>query len=84
MFNGKGACMFKKRKKFKEEITSEKRLSDRWDQQVFFITNKFPQSNSSIKELVKDHELKQGNTFVPSEDALEDLAKLCHEFRGLT
>lgn len=75
--------MFQKRKKFKEEATPETRLSDRWDQQVFFMKRTYPQSESAIVDIIKDHGGKEGAPFVPSEEALLDLAKLNDNLRGL-
>lgn len=72
----KGEFMFQKRKKFKEETTPEKRLIDRWDQQVFFITKKYPQSKTNISAIMRDHGVGQSIDFIPSEDALVELAKL--------
>jgi hypothetical protein len=68
--------MFQKRKKFKEEITVEGRLLERWDQQVFFIKRKFPHSSTAIDAIMRNHASKQGSVFAPSEDALVDLANL--------
>jgi hypothetical protein len=73
--------MFQKRKKFKEEVTAEKRMSDRWDQQIFFITSKFPDARSRITAIEKEHATRQGSEFSPSEEALADLANYYSELR---
>ena len=76
--------MFVKRKKFKEEITPTKRLSDRWDQKVFFITKKFPQSETEIKAIADSHSKKEGSAFTPSEAALLDLENLYTDLASLS
>ncbi len=75
--------MFVKRKKFKEEITPTKRLSDRWEQQVFFITKKFPQSTIEIRAIADTHAKKEGTDFIPSEAALLDLENLYSDLSQL-
>lgn len=67
--------MYQKRKKFKEESTPEKRLSDRWDQQVFFTKKSFPQSEDAITKITEEFS-------APSEEALEALARLNASLRG--
>lgn len=76
--------MFQKRKKFKDESTPEKRMVERWDQQVFFITKKFPQLENEITAIVKNHESTKGTSFIPSEEALKELADLCSGARSLS
>jgi hypothetical protein len=73
--------MFQKRMKFKAEATAETRLTDRWDQQVFFITKKYPQAEKRIQSIIKAHESKSGSAFLPSEEALAELSELCTELR---
>ena len=76
--------MFQKRKKFKVETTPEARLTDRWDQQVFFITKKYPDAQERISAIVKNHasESDQSDGFIPSEEALLELAELCNKLQN--
>lgn len=76
--------MFQKKKKFTEEQTPEKRLSDRWDQQVFFMLRKFPQSERHIGAIMRTYTEKKSKEFMPSEEALDDLAELYAELQGNT
>lgn len=76
--------MFQKRKKFVGKASPEKRLLDRWDQQVFFITKKYPQSEAGITAIIRDHESKEGSPFIPSEQALGALAELYSELKATT
>lgn len=78
-----GAYVFKKKKKFKEETTPEKRLSDRWDQQVFFIKKTYPHAEGRISAIMKTYTPKKGE-FSPSEEALIDLANLYTDLKEVT
>ena len=69
---------FVRRKKFMEKPTTASRLLDRWDQQVFFIMQKFPNAATEIAEIQEAHATKLGAAFVPSEESLADLADLQH------
>lgn len=75
--------MFQKRKKFKEEATPESRLADRWDQQVFFMKKSFPHSETQIAKIMAEHS-GQDSEFVVTEEALDALANLSSELRGLS
>ncbi|MBI3543852.1 MAG: hypothetical protein HY075_11320 [Deltaproteobacteria bacterium] len=69
--------MFQKRKKFQEETTPEQRLADRWAQQVFFITRKFPQAKRQIATIEKEFTPKRkAGEFEPTEEALQELTNL--------
>jgi len=72
--------MFKAKKKFVEEETPAKRLLDRWDQQVFFLTRKFPNARNEIAAIMKA-EAPRGAAFEPTESALEKLAELYSELQ---
>lgn len=74
--------MFQKRKKFKVETTPEARLSDRWNQQVFFITKKYPESQERISAIVKSH-AESNDEFMPSEEALRELSELCNKLQNV-
>lgn len=74
--------MFEKRKKFVQEATPESRLSDRWNQQVFYVTRKYPQSKNRIAAIMKSQS-RRGSEFTPSEEALTKLADLYSELQGL-
>lgn len=74
--------MYQKRKKFTEEATPEKRRSDRWAQQVFFIKRKFPHAEAGISRIVKSHTRGKGEAFVPSEEALTELANFYSDLQG--
>lgn len=74
--------MYQKRKKFTEEATPEKRRSDRWEQQVFFIRRKFPHAEPGISKIVNNHTKEKGTKFVPSEEALSDLANFYSDLQG--
>lgn len=74
--------MFQKRKKFVEEVTPERRLAERWEQQVFFIKRKFPHAESGITKIVKDHAKGREKEFVPSEEALAELANFYSDLQG--
>lgn len=75
--------MFQKRKKFTEESTPEKRLSDRWDQQIFFISKKYPrEAEAGIEKIMKTHAKRQGTKeFMPTEEALTDLTNFYTELQ---
>lgn len=68
--------MFVKRKKFKEPPTAANRLLDRWEQQVFFIMQKFPHAAAAVATIRENHAAKTGGAFMPSEESLADLADL--------
>ena len=68
--------MFVKRKKFTKEATPADRLLERWNQQVFFMLQKFPHAAPEIERIQENYANKLGGTFTPSEEALEDLAEL--------
>lgn len=74
--------MYQRRKKFTKECSPEKRLSDRWEQQVFFISRKFPQAAAAITAIMKSHADGQGSGFTPSEAALTELANLYAGYLG--
>lgn len=74
--------MYQKRKKFTEEPTPEKRRADRWDQQVFFIKRKFPHAEAGISKIVKHHTKGKETEFIPSEEALNDLANFYSDLQG--
>jgi len=70
--------MFVKRKKFTEKPTSKSRLHDRWDQEVFFMTQKHPTLTDAITAIQENHAAKMGGSFVPTEESLAELANLRH------
>lgn len=75
--------MYQKRKKFTEPPTPERRRSDRWEQQVFFIKRKFPHAEAGISKILKRHTKCEGKEFAPSEEALSDLANFYSDLQGL-
>lgn len=74
--------MFVKRKKYTVKETAESRLVDRWDQQVFFITQKFPHAVAAISTIRKSHAAKLGSDFIPSEESLAELEELKSSFQA--
>ncbi len=74
--------MYQRRKKFTEEVSAEKRLADRWDQQVFFTKRKYPGAEAAIETIMSAHHQNQSGAFTPTEEALQALANLCVELKA--
>ncbi len=73
--------MYQRRKKFTEEVSPEKRLSERWDQQVFYTKRMYPGSFAAIESIMDAHTASKAGGFAPTEEALTALANLCAELK---
>lgn len=76
--------MFQKRKKFAVEQTPQSRLSDRWEQQVFFILRKYPNAKPKITAIMKSCTTKKQPDFVANEAALDKLTNLYAEMQDIS